>query len=161
MIDYIDDKETYCLAVTYGLLPPLAVYPSRIRRTDPGKYEPDCHENPASRCVVLAHYSGGTNVIVQYDPDLNFVIAYHVTGALTPDAADNYTEDGETNEEPAYSNTLREFVIWWDGIDSWIINEQWAGPDNPYWKRTDPTITGDYDPFAGAAGIATVTTGPE
>jgi hypothetical protein len=158
---YQNDREAFCLANTYGLLPPHAVYPSRIRNTNTGKYEPDHTPEAESRCMVLAHYSGRSNIIVQYNPDLNFVIAYHVTGTLTPDAVDNYIEDGENNEKPSYSNPLKEFIILWDGIDSWIINEQWAGPDNPGWKRTDPSIEGDYTPYAGATGIATVVIGPE
>lgn len=109
--------------------------------------------------MVLAHIIDHTNIIVQYNPDLNFIVAYQVTGTLTPNAAYDYTSDGERNDKPAYSSPLREFIIWWDGIDSWIINEQWAGSDNPHWKRTNPSIIGDYNPYAGASGIATVAAG--
>lgn len=153
--------EAYTLASTYNLVPPLPVYPSRIRNINSGKFEPDHTPAAESRCMVLAHYANKTNIIVQYNPDLNFVTAYHVTGTLTPDAADNYTCDGQINEEPAYSSPLREFIIYWDGIDSWILCEQWAGPENPGWKRTDPAIAGDYAPYGGATGTAAVVAGPE
>lgn len=160
-MSYQNDKEAYCLANTYNLVPRRFLPYIGTHNYDTGMYEPDHFPTAESRCMVLAHIIDHTNIIVQYNTGLNISIPYHVTGTLTPDAADNYTGDGEQNEEPAYSSPLREFIIYWDGIDSWIIAEQWSGPDNPHWKRTNPAMAGDYAPCAGATGTATVVAGPE
>ncbi|MBA7482933.1 hypothetical protein ES707_18437 [subsurface metagenome] len=67
-MSYINDKEAFCLANTYNLSPPRAVYPARTRRTNTGKYEPDLDEAAETRCMVLAHFADKTNIIVQYVP---------------------------------------------------------------------------------------------
>jgi hypothetical protein len=67
-MSYINDREAYCLANTYNLMPPVPVYPARTRNINSGKYEPDHDEAAASRCMVLAHFAGGSNCIVQYTP---------------------------------------------------------------------------------------------
>ena len=65
---YQNDKEAYCLANTYNLAPPMPVYPARTRRTFAGKYEPDGNVTAASRCMILAHYFGKTNILIKYNP---------------------------------------------------------------------------------------------
>jgi len=67
-MSFQNDREAFCLANTYGFCPPQAVYPARTRRTDPGKYEPDHFPEAETRCMVLAHYAGKTNVLIQYKP---------------------------------------------------------------------------------------------
>lgn len=66
---YQNDKEAYCLANTYGFCPPMAVYPAKRRQSNAGKYEPDHNVGAETRCMVLAHFSGATNILVQYSPD--------------------------------------------------------------------------------------------
>lgn len=151
-----NDLEALILAVGYNLSPPRAVYPARIRLTNTGKYEPDHFPTAELRCMVLAHYNDKTNIIVQYDPLFIDQFPYIVTGTLVPAAAGSYSCESGYNDRPTYVGPLRAFFIWWDGIDSWIINEQVGLIESLYWKRTDPAIIGDYAPYDGAAGTATV-----
>jgi hypothetical protein len=65
---YQNNKEAYCLANTYGFMPPMPVYPARIRNTNSGKFEPDHNIGAESRCMLLAHYAGASNVMIKYKP---------------------------------------------------------------------------------------------
>lgn len=67
-MSYTNDREAYCLANTYNLSPPRAVWPARARATNSGKYEPDLNESAETRCMVLAHFADATNIIIQYKP---------------------------------------------------------------------------------------------
>ena len=64
----VNNEEAEILAKEYNLLPDAAVYPARQRRVNTGKYEPDHNFSAASRCMVLAHFVGKSNIIVQYTP---------------------------------------------------------------------------------------------
>ena len=152
--------EAFVLGIAFGFLPAVKCHATGGHQVVDGKFEPDHFPTAAIRDMVLAHWYDHTNVIVQYDPDLNIVAQYHVSGTLAPGSAADYYLGGEFNDLPSYASSGRTFVIWWDGIDSWIINEQWSGPENPHWKRTDPSIVGDYAPQCGATGTATVAAGP-
>ena len=155
-----NDVEAFALANTYGFNPPRIISPVRARRLDHGKYEPDHFGTAETRCIVLAHWKDHTNIIIQYNPELNFRIPFHVANGLNPDASGNYIAESGFNDRPTSVGPERKFFIWWDGVDSWIINEQVGHTDNPYWKRTDPIIIGEYDPQDGAVGVATVDFGP-
>jgi hypothetical protein len=158
---YQDAREAFCLANTYGLTPPRAVYPSRIRLTNTGKYEFDYNDVTGTHQLILAHYNDKTNILLEYNPDLNLIIPYHVTGTLSPDAAGNYMAESGYKEKFTYVSPERAFFLWWDGIDSWIISDSIGWKEGPYWLRTDPAIIGVYAPQGGATGIATVVVGPE
>lgn len=120
------------------------------------KWEPYDAADPGEKMIVLADWRDASNILVKYTPEA-LVFAYcKVTGTLVPDATAFYFIDGETNSKPAYSSPLRAFRIQWDGIDSWILAEQWAGPENPHWKLTNASVVGNYDPQCGATGIAAV-----
>lgn len=67
-MDYLDKKQAYCLAVTYGFCPPHAVYPARIRNTNPGKFEADCLAGQPIRTMILAHFADATNILIKYTP---------------------------------------------------------------------------------------------
>lgn len=67
-MSYKNDKEAFCLANTYGLHPPVRISPSRIKRTDTGKFEPDHNVGAETRTMVLAHWLDKTNLLIQYKP---------------------------------------------------------------------------------------------
>ena len=115
----------------------------------------------AKRYMILAHIIDKSNVLVRYNPTLNFSIPYHVTGTITPNAAGNYTCENEYKNKFTYVLEDRTYLLWWDGIDSWIISNSIGWKEGPYWSRTNLTITGAYVPCGGAAGTATVAAGPE
>jgi hypothetical protein len=140
------------------------------KRTDPdtiGEYAPagtatgTATVSMAKRYMILAHIIDKSNVLVRYNPDLNLVTPYHVTGTLTPDAAGNYAAESEYKNKFTYVNSGRTYFLWWDGIDSWIISDSVGWKEGAYWSRTDPAIIGEYAPQGGAIGTATVAAGPE
>lgn len=63
-----DNWEAYILANTYGFLPPHSVGPAKRRPVNTGKFEPDHNVGAETRCMVLAHFSGKSNIIIQYEP---------------------------------------------------------------------------------------------
>ncbi|MBA7618975.1 hypothetical protein ES703_26307 [subsurface metagenome] len=117
-------------------------------------------QQDGTHVIRAANLEVPSNIYVHFWPELFYKIPYNVAGVLTPDATGNYEADSVYNDELTFVDSERDFFIWWDGIDSWIINEQVGHTDLPYWKRTDPSITGDYAPQAEAIGIATVTIVP-
>lgn len=138
--------------------------PSFLGRTqnftpqDEVKYE--FHDASEDRVqLLLAAWIDHTNVLILYDPAPP--TPHHATGTLTPDATGNYPAEGEWNDQPSYVGPDREFFIWWDGIDSWLINDYIGRTDGIGWKRTDPAIDGEYAPYGGAVGTATVEAGEE
>lgn len=158
---YQCDKEAYCLANTYNLVPRRNLPYVGTHNYDTGMYEPYHYEDENHVFMILAHIIDHTNILIKYNPLLNFSIPYHVTGTLNPDAAGNYACESGYEDEFTYVNPEREFFLWWDGIDSWIISNSVGWKEGPYWSRTDPAIAGDYAPYAGAVGTATVVAGPE
>ena len=67
-MSFINDREVFCLANTYGLCPPLKIGPASQRIQEAGKYEPDHNQTALSRTVVLASWVDHTNVLVRYTP---------------------------------------------------------------------------------------------
>lgn len=65
---YINDREAYCLANTYGFNPPRKKNPARLRIQDTGKYEPDHTPAATTRCMVLASFIDKTNILIKYAP---------------------------------------------------------------------------------------------
>jgi len=63
------DRAAYCIANTYGFLPPHSAGPKRKRQTDSGKYEPDSRAGQADRTFVFAHWSGKSNILVKFVED--------------------------------------------------------------------------------------------
>jgi len=68
MIDFKNNTEAFDLAVTKNFVPPLPVYPSKRRVVNSGKFEPDNYPCNPTRCMVLAHFSGATNILIKYFP---------------------------------------------------------------------------------------------
>jgi len=68
-MSFQNDKEAFKLANTYGLNPPRATNPRKIRSQNTGKYEPDHKPEAATRCIVLAHWIDKTNLLVKYSPE--------------------------------------------------------------------------------------------
>lgn len=154
------------LAIDYNFLPPAKCHATGGSQIVKGKYETvgDIH---GRRTMLLAHWYDHTNILCQF----NFFIPFHVTrkldppeigkiGELTPPATGNYESNELFNNSPTYVGPLRFCFIWWDGVDSWIINEQVGHTDGPYWKRTGLSIPGEYAPQNEAEGIAIVESGP-
>ncbi|MBA7690671.1 hypothetical protein ES703_99202 [subsurface metagenome] len=149
-MSYQNDLEAFTLAHEYGFCP-----------IPTGKYEPGVSDDPPLEWMRFAQPYDHTCIYVKYEPRLNLTVPYHVTNGLDPDASGNYMAESGYNDKPTYVSPDREFFIWWEGVDSWIINGQVGHLNGPYWKRTDPTIAGAYDPVDGAVGIATVVAGEE
>jgi len=63
------DKAAFCIANTYGFLPPHSTGPKRKRLTDPGKYEHDHRIGEADRTFLFAHWSGKSSILVKFNPD--------------------------------------------------------------------------------------------
>lgn len=120
------------------------------------KFEPGVCEEEPLEWKRFAHKDGHTCIYVKFEPGLYFATPYRVEGDLDPDATGKYRAESGYGDKPTYVGPGRKFFIWWDGIDSWLINEQVGHLNGPYWKRTDPAIDGVYNPFAGAVGVATV-----
>jgi hypothetical protein len=64
----MNNDQAFCLASTYNLMPSHAVYPSRIRNTNPGKFEPDHNELAQTRTMILAHFADASNVLIKFSP---------------------------------------------------------------------------------------------
>jgi hypothetical protein len=155
-----DQQDAYRLANTYGLNPPRQAGPARLRNTYTGKYEPDHYPEAELRSMVLAGYTDKTNILVQYNPLFDLPYPYYVTGVLDPDAVAYYACFNGYAGRPTYADYYQLYFIWWDGINSWIINQQIGNASGPGWKRTSLDIAGEYSPYGGATGTATVTLSP-
>lgn len=151
-----DYWQAHILAIDYGLLPPAKCHATGGSQVVEGKFEPDHTPLAETRCMVLAHWYDHTNILVQYNPILNYSFPYQVTGVLDPEAAGNYWVESEYNEKTSYVLEGRTFFLWWDGINSWIISDSIGWKEGPYWKRASTIITGAYAPQGGASGTATV-----
>lgn len=89
--------------------------------------------------------------------NLPFIFDAIVTGTLIPDGTGTYELADTYNDRPWYlrADTVRR--IWWSPIpQTWINSEDFTGA-GPGWGKTDPNIEGNYIPYLGATGIATVT----
>jgi len=60
------EQEACAIANLYNFSPPLAVGPARIRAVNNGKFECNYNYGEDLRSVILAHFSGATNVLIQY-----------------------------------------------------------------------------------------------
>jgi hypothetical protein len=116
-----------------------------------GKYEPHYNED-GTKYYTFANYHDASNICIKFYPETS----YNITGTLTPDAAGSYSSESQHEGAPSYANSLRTFFVWWDGVDSWIVSDEIGNIENPYWKRTDPAIVGDYTPQNAAVGTATI-----
>lgn len=63
----INEIQSHILAKSYNFVPSLRITGSPEISTDPGKYEPDHNENAETRCFVLAHWNGKTNILVKFN----------------------------------------------------------------------------------------------
>jgi hypothetical protein len=155
-----NEQDAYRLANTYGLNPPRAVWPARLRNTYTGKYEPDHFSTAELRTMLLAGYADKTNILIRYNPLFNLPYPYYITGTLSPNAVAYYACFNGYANRPTYADFYQQFFIWWNGIDSWIINSQIGDEAGSGWKRTDTAIEGEYAPYDSATGTATVTLSP-
>jgi hypothetical protein len=160
-VELQNDREAFCLARTYNLVPRRHLPYFGTHNYDTGMYEPDHVPEADVRTIVLAHIIDKTNILIKYNPDLILIVPYHAAGTLTPNAAGNYNAESGYNDELTWSNDLRTFFLWWDDVDSWIISYAYDGLDKEYWKKSTPGILGDYEPYGGASGVATILQGPE
>lgn len=82
---------------------------------------------------------------------------YDVTGDLTPDAAGYFDIAGIYNGENYLRRHDGAYFVWWDGSIAWYISPV-LGQNLPNsWQKLLGPITGVYNPFGGAVGIATIT----
>ncbi|MBA7482926.1 hypothetical protein ES707_18430 [subsurface metagenome] len=90
-------------------------------------------------------------------------LIYHVTGTLSPDITGEYIEIGKVDGYTFLVHITKGYFIWfYDEPEQWLIQRPLPfGITLEYWYRADPAITGDYQPGAGATGIATLHAGPE
>lgn len=68
-MSFTNDRQAFCLANTYGFMPPRILSAAYKRTAYAGKYEPDHHEGEAERFMVLAHVQDRTNCLVKYEPE--------------------------------------------------------------------------------------------
>lgn len=87
-----------------------------------------------------------------------------VSGTLTPDSTGDYFEAGTHNGKPYYKRDDDAWFIWWRpwGLplrSVWLISIGLDDTTGPFWGNTvdppDPP-SGNYDPYNGAVGTATV-----
>lgn len=71
----------------------------------------------------------------------------------------NYLHAGTFNNRPYYRRADGVYYLWWDGGLSWIISAFLGPLGPPCFRRYDISIIGEYEPFYGASGIATVSEG--
>jgi hypothetical protein len=159
-MNYQNDKQAFCLGIQYNFMPAAKCHATGGSQVVDGKYEPDCRGSEPTRTMILAHWYDHTNILIQYNTELNFLFSYVVTGTLTPDAASMFRAESYYEDKPSYVSKDREWFIWWDNIDSWIISDSVGWKEGPYWSRTDPAIIGTYSPQGGATGTATVSVAP-
>ena len=65
---YLNDKDAYILANTYGFNPPKKIGPARLRIQNTGKYEPDATALAETRTILLASFVDATNILIRYKP---------------------------------------------------------------------------------------------
>lgn len=84
-----------------------------------------------------------------------------VTGTLTPNVTGWYGGMDHHNSRLHWYRMESEFHIWRDtDLNFWFLAYTFPvepGDSNPYWARADSSPFGDYGPFQGAIGTATVT----
>jgi hypothetical protein len=82
--------------------------------------------------------------------------ALRITGTITPDVTGDYYLNGLHLGSPCYRKLDNSaFVFSFDLGFSWVIADSMT--DMTFsWQRVDSNVAGDYDPLAGASGIANV-----
>jgi len=85
---------------------------------------------------------------------------YVVTGEITPDATGEYVEDGTYGGGPCYRRADSAYWIWkWLGA-LWVLSSG-KGVFGTWWQRAFASgLIGDYEPWGGAIGTATVAEPP-
>lgn len=80
-----------------------------------------------------------------------------MSGGLNPDITGTYDRFGNFAGAPLYKKTDEEWYIWSlpDEADCYIVNEPGHVNKDPHWWK-EYGINGDYAPFSGAVGVATV-----
>jgi hypothetical protein len=64
-----NDNEAYILARKYNFLPKTKAAGSPGSPTDNGKYEPVAAESGGVKSMILASFTGRSNLLIQYRPD--------------------------------------------------------------------------------------------
>lgn len=132
------------------------------------KYE--TYPVPDSQKRVIAFRNPKASMNIKIKHQALVFLNYDVAGELDPDAAGNYTGESESPfdplntlpesvKRPSYVGPLREFFLWWNGIDTWFLSDNVGDISNPYWSKVGVPKIGDYNPQNGAVGVATVAIG--
>jgi len=83
-----------------------------------------------------------------------------IGGSLSPNATCNYTCGGLYNDRIYYKRIVDSaWIIWWNGVNSWIISTILGTLGTAYWQRINTNVLGDYQPQGIASGTATVSFG--
>jgi hypothetical protein len=65
-----NDNEAFLLAREYNFLPKQKNAGAPARPTDNGKYEPVAAESGGIKSMILASFTGRSNLLIQYRPDV-------------------------------------------------------------------------------------------
>jgi hypothetical protein len=83
-----------------------------------------------------------------------------VSGSITPDATGEYHEIDYFGGKPRYRLGITSYILYWDVVVScWFLTDHPGEEELGAWFKTDPEITGDYEPADPYEGTATVSTG--
>lgn len=69
LMGWLNDKEAFVIANTYGFCPPRVAVPDHTKALDRGKYEPDHNEGAETRWMQLAQPIDHTKILILYEPD--------------------------------------------------------------------------------------------
>lgn len=76
---------------------------------------------------------------------------------MTPDVTGDYLPHIIEGGKMSYRRADGAWFIWWNPFGIWFISDALGVEVGPRWRRLDPNIEGEYLPFNGAVGDATVT----
>lgn len=67
-MSYENDRAAYTLARVYNFLPEQKAAGRGPWAVDGGKYEPDGNEAAESRTMIIASYTGRSNLLIKFNP---------------------------------------------------------------------------------------------
>jgi len=79
-----------------------------------------------------------------------------VSGTLNPDVTGMYDYDGQFGGKDSFRRPDGAWFIWWHPFANWVISVAKDDLVGMKWERHFPNIDGEYEPFGGATGTATV-----
>lgn len=97
-----------------------------------------------------------TNILIQYNPELNSNLPFLATGVLTPDSSGEYVSLSGHAQFGSYWNESKNFYLWYRAAAHWTISDTIDDISGPYWDLNSDIVDGNYQPFNGAIGVLTL-----